>query len=43
MRHLGTIMETNSILDGILAIFALIVVIGGLWMLFSGVSGMDQK
>jgi hypothetical protein len=36
-------METNTLLDGILGCLALVIVIAGLWMLLSGVREMGGK
>ncbi|PSB03476.1 NAD synthetase [Merismopedia glauca CCAP 1448/3] len=36
-------METNTMMDSILGILALSILIGGLFMLFSGVRGMGNK
>ena len=36
-------MSTNTIMDWILGIIALSVLLGGMWMLLSGVRGMGDK
>ena len=36
-------MSTNTVMDWILAIIALSVLLGGLWMLLNGVLGMGDK
>ncbi|NJM77168.1 MAG: NAD synthetase [Acaryochloridaceae cyanobacterium RU_4_10] len=36
-------IETNTSLDWVLAGLAVTILVGGLWMLFSGVSNMGGK
>lgn len=36
-------MSTDTIIDGILGGIALSILLGGMWMLFSGVRGMGDK
>lgn len=35
-------MENTAVLDGILGGLALLILLGGLWMLLSGVKGMGK-